>query len=248
MALARLAMRTHATIFIEPDGNPIRTIITGGKRIYTGEYQSRKTGRTHPWESMKVEWPSMMEAEVRVDVKWWLAQPCRFEIPDPDGPDPLIHIPDQALRVLDGAQWRVVIREFKRDVAEVDEDPDYARKIEAVKAVCVRIGWRYEVCDIRSLGSSTRRRNVEMIQGDRRTKTDARDIDIVRRLGSDGHPFAYGEACEALGGYILGKKRLHALMVDRIASIPLDRVIVCDTPVRLVDRSVEPPGGDRLID
>lgn len=244
----RLIFRTQGQIVVEPDGNPIRTIITGGKRIYTGEFQSRKNRRTNPWESIDAELPAMMDAEVRTDVKWWLAQPCRFEMIDPDTNKTLVHIPDQALRLLDGARWQVVIREFKRDLAEVDRDPGYARKIEVAKSFCARIGWRYEVFDIRSLGNATRRENVRMIAGHRHTKFGPRDIDVVRRLGEGRRPFAYGEACEALGGFRRGKKTLHALMVDRIVAIPLDRVIVCDTPVALIDRSAEPPGGQRLID
>jgi hypothetical protein len=47
---------------------------------------------------------------------------------------------------------------------------------------------------------------------------------------------------------VVGKKKLHALMVRRVAAVPLDRVICRDTSVAIVDRSSEPLGGDGLFD
>jgi hypothetical protein len=243
--IAKQMMRMAGRIVLESRGDPIRSIITGGKVIWTGESVSYKTGRIQPWESREVELPAMMEAEVRTDVKWWLAQPFRFECHD--GLKTLIYIPDQARRVLDGDTWRTEILEFKRSRDEVDADPDYARKIEIFREVCTRIRWRFRIVDIAGLGTTTYRRNIEMIWRDKCVHIDARDIAIVRELARRDS-LSYGDACEALGGFGPGKMKLHKLMIRRVVSIPLDRVVTCNTVVSLVDRSVEPIGGEALFD
>jgi hypothetical protein len=140
-----------------------------------------------------------------------------------------------------------VIVECKRRAEEVSKDPDYARKIEIFAEVCRRVRWSFEIVDEDGLGARTYRRNVAAICLDRRTLVGARDTDALRRIASDG-VVAYGPACEALGGFVVGKKKLHALMVKRVVAIPLDRVITCATTVSLVDRSDEPIGGDALFD
>ncbi|MCW2282585.1 hypothetical protein M2323_000346 [Rhodoblastus acidophilus] len=244
-ALDKRVFNTAATIVVAENGGPLRTIVTGGKIHYTGDFQSRKNGRTCSWESEQVELPGMMEAEVLTTVKWWLAQPFRCEIQD--GPKKLVYTPDQVRRVLEGDTWRVLVIEYKRDLSEAERDEDYARKLDAFRQLCRGVGWRFEIRDKKSLGTPTYRRNVEMIALDRRTHVALRDLDAIRALAEDG-AFAYGAGCERLGGYVAGKKKLHAMMVRRLVSIPLTRTILRDTPVALVDRSREPIGGSGLFD
>ena len=240
----RRVFRTAATIVVAANGGPLRTIVTGGKIIHTGEFQSRKCGRTCAWESDEVERPGMMEAEVLTEVKWWLAQPFRCEIQD--GARTLIYIPDQVRRVLEGDVWRVVVIEYKRHLSEAEKDPEYARKLDAFREICSGLRWKFDIRTKADLGTPTYRRNVAMIASDRRTHLGNRDIDAVREIASGG-AFAYGAACERLGGYVAGKKKLHAMMVCRIVSIPLNRTILRGTPVTLVDRSREPIGGVGLF-
>lgn len=237
------------TIFVTPDNGPIRTIITGRRHIPTGRYASVKSRRAQPWESREVELPSLMEAEVRSSVVWYCAQPLRLDIGE--GRDRQSYIPDLGIRELsaDGTRWRTRIIECKRTMEEITQDLHYAAKLELAKAAFRRMGWEFEIRTIRDLGPPAVRQAIHLIQLERCTRIDARDIGTIREVITRSCGAApYSVVCEALGGPILGRKRLHALIVHRIAAISLSRPPTHSSPVTLVDRSREPPAPRSLFE
>lgn len=132
------ALRASAALVVTPDGSPIRSIVTGRRPITTGTYASRKAGRPFPYESM-IERAFFMHSEVDADVVDYRVQPFRLEFVV-DGRK-RAYIPD-GLRIL--ADGTVQIVEIKGDPRAL-RDPDYALKLEAVRMICERIGWRFSV-------------------------------------------------------------------------------------------------------
>lgn len=66
-ALSWEQLSATATLVTTRDGSPLRTIITGRRRIPTGTYASRKAGRSLPYESMN-ERAFFMHSEVDTNV------------------------------------------------------------------------------------------------------------------------------------------------------------------------------------
>jgi hypothetical protein len=226
-------------ISVAPDKGSVRTIITGGKRRSTGRFFSAKCGRAMPWEAEHEEPLAFAIAEVETNCLAWLAQPCRVEIPF--GSTWLWYIPDLARRDFVGSRWATRVLEFKRDKhEEVDAHPEYKQKLALAEELLGMIGATFEIQDNADLGTPTFRRNVGSIVLDKNTATSPRDIAHVRDIAGSGRAATYGDLCAALGGFIIGKKKVHKLMVQRILAIPLDREITNSTIVSLVDRSRDP--------
>jgi hypothetical protein len=155
-----------------------------------------------------------------------------------DGGSWIIYFPDLARRDLRGNSWKTRVIELKHERDEIYATEGYEQKLELAKQHLHAMGVEFELLDNKDLGTARFRQNVHQIFLDRNTRVEARDISIVRDVVRDSA--TYGELCEALGGFIVGKKRLHALMIRRVVSIPLERVITTETIVRLTDRRWDP--------
>lgn len=227
------AINAVARIVFTPDDRPIRTIVTGRRRIVTGFYNSRKTGRRHPFESMNEQAFCMLN-EVDTRVVDYRAQPFRFEFVL-DGTK-RIYIPDCA-RLLDDGQIEIV--EVKTDRRSLGE-PDYADKLLAVDEICRRQGWSFRfVTRSQIVEPAVRHRNVDDIQSRRMVAFDASHIYAVadaldRRQGSA----PLGALAETLGDPRLGSAIVKAMMVARHVDIDLTRPLDPDSQVRPVGNSM----------
>jgi hypothetical protein len=230
--------RVSCIISVAPDNGPFKTSSVGGRRAH-GRIFSIKGKRSMPWEGRNEKCEEVLAcetAEVETPCLQWISQPCRIEMRDGLGWS--IYIPDLARRTLRVRSWITKVTELKRRKEEIYAIDGYEEKLHLAEKHLNSIGIEFDILENQDLGSPCFRRNVHHVFLDRNTAIDARDISLARDVAR--HCAAYGELCEALGGYIVGKKKLHALMVRRILSIPLDRVITTETIVGLVDRRWDP--------
>lgn len=230
---------TAGVISVAPDKGPVRTIITGGKRRATGRFFSVKNGRAMPWEAEHEEPFAFAAAEVETECLAWIGQPCRIEIPY--GPNWLRYFPDLARRDIVEGRGITRVIELKRDKQrEVEDNPEYKEKLELAKELLRLVGATFQILDDSDLGTPVYRRNVSMIVLDKNTKVGPSDIARARDIAGKSRQATYGDLCEGLGGFIIGKRKVHALMIQRILRIPLHREITVSTTVSLVERSDEP--------
>jgi hypothetical protein len=222
------SLAASATLVTTPCGAPIRTIVTGRRVITTGVYASRKAGRPQPYESMN-ERAFFMHCEVDTDVIDYRAQPFRMEFVL-DGRK-RTYIAD-CVRVL--ASGDIELVEIKSDPSSV-HDPDYRQKLEAVRAICSQVGWRFRLIFRKALTEPAAvHGNIMDVQSWRMTEySDAdvfRVVDALRR-----QPDAtLGDVIQDLGSRAEGLAKLKAMMVGRIVSLDLTEPIGDATPVGLV--------------
>lgn len=224
------SLSATATIVVTPNGAPIRTIVTGRRPIVTGTYASRKAGRPLPYESM-LERAFFMHSEVDPDVVDYRAQPFRLEF--------IIagvkrtYIVD-CLRLL--ADNSIEIVEIKRDRRAL-RDPHYAVKLEAVRIICERVGWRFRIVFASELlDPEYVYENILEVQSCRLTEFDRSDVFIVTEALLRRSPLTMGELGDVLGDRLLGIAKLKAMAVKRIVRIDLTRPLFTETSVELVSR------------
>lgn len=230
-------MSSMARLVITPDGRPIRTIITGRRRIVTGSYPSRKAGRSFPHEGMN-EQAFFMHSEVDTRVVDYRAQPFRFEFVL-DGAK-RIYIAD-CVRLLEDGVIEVV--EVKGDPRALEE-PDYAEKLNCVVDICGKLGWRFRaVTRDQLLLPKLRFANIVEVQSRRNVKFDQihgyRAFDLLMRAGGT---VALGELASCLGEPCRGMAIAKAMMVGRLIDIDLSRPLGSDSPVRAVWTATQAAG------
>ncbi len=221
-------------VVITPDGQPIRTIITGRRRQVTGSYSSRKAGRGFPFESMN-EQALLMHSEVDTDVVTFAAQPCRFEF-TVEGRS-RVYIADCGRLLSDGT---IEIVEVKNDRRHL-QDRDYAAKLERVEAICEAVGWTFRTVFSHELFlPKVRHENVVEIQSQSTATFDVADEYVARvALARGGGRITLGELADALGGRQRGMAIAKAMMVHRIVAIDLERPLCRASAVTLVTSFVE---------
>lgn len=219
------ALAASATLVITPKGQPIRTIITGRRRITTGAYASRKAGRAFPFEGMN-ERAFLMHSEVDTAVVDYRAQPFRFEFVL-DG-EKRTYIAD-AVRLLDSGVVEVV--EIKND-RRFQKDPDYALKLDCVAEVCRQIGWCFRVMYREALFEPRIIfDNVQDIQSWRLASYGETDVyRVLDRLEAYGSQ-ALGSLADLICGRPVGMAKLKAMMVGRIVRIDLSERLSIDSEV-----------------
>jgi hypothetical protein len=234
------AISAIGRIVTTPDDRPIRTIITGRRRITTGVYPSTKSGRSHPFEGMN-ERAFFMHSEVDTRVADYRAQPFRFEFVV--GGAKRIYIAD-CVRLLDSGRIEVV--EVKNDRRAL-EDPDYAMKLTHVREICSQLGWGFRaVLKDELFTPAVVFSNVVEVQSRRQVKFDPSHgyvvFDLITRMGGQA---PLGKLAEAIGERRLGMAIAQAMMVARLVDIDLCRPLGADSIVRLVDqpRSSSRAGG-----
>jgi hypothetical protein len=222
------ALAASATLVITPKGQPIRTIITGRRRITTGSYASRKAGRAFPFEGMN-ERAFLMHSEVHTSVVDYRAQPFRFEFVL-DG-QKRTYIAD-AVRLLDDGAVEVV--EIKNDRRFL-KDPEYALKLDAVAVVCRQIGWRFRIIYRADLFEpATLFDNVQDVQSWRLANYGQADVfRVLDRLEAFGSQ-AIGSLADLIDSRPVGMAKLKAMMVGRIVRIDLSEQLSIDSEVGTV--------------
>jgi hypothetical protein len=195
-----------------PDGGPIRTIITGRRRIVTGSYASRKARRAFPFEGMN-EPAFFMHSEVDTNVVDYRAQPCRFEFVL-DGKK-RIYIADCARLLADGSVEVVEVKNDRRAL----RDPDYSRKLAHVAEICEVLGWSFRVV-LREqlLLPGIVHANIVEIQSRRHVQFEtAHEYVALHALTRASGTATLGELADALGERQRGKAIVQAMMVSRLA-------------------------------
>ncbi|WP_313008951.1 TnsA endonuclease N-terminal domain-containing protein [Brevundimonas vesicularis] len=170
-----------------------------------------------------------MHCEVDTDVINYRAQPFRLEFVL-DGRK-RTYIAD-CVRVL--ASGGVELVEIKSDPSSV-HDPDYREKLEAVRAICSQVGWRFRLIFNKALTEPAAfHRNVVEVQS--RRMAEYSDTDVFRVVEALGRqPGAtLGDVAQDLGSRDEGLAKLKAMMVGRIVRLDLTEEIGDATPVCLV--------------
>ncbi|MFN6980318.1 MAG: TnsA endonuclease N-terminal domain-containing protein [Brevundimonas sp.] len=239
-ALSWESLSATATLVTTPDGSPIRSIITGRRHVTTGSYASRKAGRGLPYESMP-ERALFMQSEVDTDVVDYRAQPFRFESVV-DGKK-RIYIADCVRLLSDGS---IEVVEVKHDIGGL-RDPDYAGKLQAVRLICERVGWRFRVMLQKPLRTSRGFEDIVDIQSWRFTDVSQSDIFCVASA-LDRNPMALGDLVDVLSQILpLGEgaaravamAKLKAMVVLRTVRFDLSKLLSLQTPVTLVNDQPE---------
>jgi len=228
-ALAQPGHREHSVagrIVLTPDGQPIRSVLTGRKRNMTGKYASRKAGRGQVFESHN-ELAFYQECEVDPRVVDYRAQPFRFEFVL-DG-QLRRYIPD-CVRLLDSGRIEVV--EVKADSRYL-HDVDYSCKLSQAAKICAMIGWTlaFAVGERIHL-PRVRRENIKLIQQDRMVLFDERHVYRARAaLAERGGEGLFGEIASAIEAPPKGDAILRALMVARLVQIDLEAPLTAHSAV-----------------
>lgn len=227
------SLSASATLVTTPCGAPIRTIVTGRRVITTGVYASRKAGRPQPYESMN-ERAFFMHCEVDTEVLDYRAQPFRLEFVIAGRKR--TYIVDCVRLMVDGG---IEVVEVKAD-ARALQDQDYAEKLQAVRAICEQVGWRFRLVFKKALTEPAAfHRNVTDVQSWRMTEYTNADVfwvvEFLRRRGGA----ALGDLVERFGSRALGFAKLKAMMVGRIVHLDLTQQIGNATRVALVSDARE---------
>lgn len=218
-----------ATLVVTPTGAPIRTIITGRRHVTTGVYVSRKAGRALPYESMN-ERAFFMHSEVDTEVVDYRAQPFRLEFVL-DGRK-RTYIVDCVRQLASGLVELVEIKNDRRALRE----PDYASKLEAVRTICDRVGWRFRVVFKSSLFEPAHvHRNICDVQSWRLTEYTKTDVfEVAEQLHRAGRmPLA--RLSGQMGDPVVAAAKLKAMMVGRVVRLDLSHPLNPDTSVSLLN-------------
>lgn len=227
------SLSAAATLVVTPTGGPIRTIITGRRHITTGVYASRKAGRALPYESMN-ERAFFMHSEVDTEVVDYRAQMFRLEFVL--GGQKRAYIVDCVRQLANGLVELVEIKNDRRALRE----PDYALKLEAVRTICERIGWRFRIIFKSSLFEPAQvYRNICDAQSWRFTEYTKADVFKVAHRLQGGASMPLAELSEHLGNPVVGAAKLKAMMVGRIVRLDLSRSLNPNTPVSLLSDPME---------
>lgn len=215
-----------ARIVFSTTGGPLRTIITGTKCRPTGIYLSVKTGHAQPYES-QAELLFMQQCEADHEVAAWLAQPHRLEM-FIEGKK-LIYFPDFSVLYADD---REEVIEVKRDKAR-EVSGDLAAKLERAERIYLSANVKLRILDFSDLRTEPRHSNAEEIQRHSRTRYFQHEVfwltEHIHRDPSGTIPFA--KAIELLGGGVVGKKKLCAMIVRRHFGVDLDANLTGASPV-----------------
>lgn len=222
------ALQAAGRLVMTEDGRPIRSIVTGRRRIVTGSYASRKAGRAQVFESMN-EHAHFMHCEVDPWVVDYRAQPFRFEMVL-DGRK-RIYIAD-CVRL--SAAGVIEVVEVKGDPRSL-RDPDYVAKLGRVRQLCELVGWSFVTLTRQQIiEPQVRHRNVELIQQQRMTRFDEGHIYAVQNhLARRGGYAELDDLAGRLGVLAIGRSIISAMMVGRIVAIDLSAKL---GPASVVER------------
>lgn len=210
------ALQAAGRLVMTEDGRPIRSIVTGRRRIVTGSYASRKAGRAQVFESMN-EHAHFMHCEVDPRIVDYLAQPFRFEMVLSGRKR--IYIADCVRLTANGA---IEVVEVKGDLRSL-RDPDYVVKLGRVRQLCELVGWSFVTLTRQQIiAPHVRHRNIELIQQQRMTRFDECHVYAVQNhLARRGGYAELDDLAGRLGTLAIGRAIISAMMVRRIVAIDL---------------------------
>ncbi|UYY58001.1 hypothetical protein [Sphingomonas sp. S2-65] len=211
---------TKVVIVRAPDGDQLRTQITGRKSIRTIGYPSKKMSRNRYAEGA-TEILRLPEEEVRVDIVKAIAQPLRVEALV--GGAWWSHLPDFSNLMADGSR---VLIDAKRHWSDFRR-PEARKQSFLGQLAADAIGYRYERIVLANAGGQQRRENIDEIQASRFVHVPKHLIARAAAAVSRG-PISLGSLASMLHP-INGRSMAYALMVQRVVEIDLE--------ARLTERS-----------
>jgi hypothetical protein len=216
-----------ATIVSREDLRPMRRITNGRRHRPVGSYYSLKNGGGVPWES-RVELRGYYHAEVDPLVVRYRAQPHTLEMLQEGRLRK--YTPDREDQLEDG---QIEILEIK-DTYKPDVDDDYHMKLKMAERVYQSLGWRFRIVELAEIEAEPRFGAVEAVQAYRRTAVTTQDIVALADLRGKSPDLTLGDLCEALAPPTLGLHKACAMAVRRIVAIELDRGLISEAVVRLL--------------
>lgn len=223
-------LRVTARMGVTERGGPVRTIITGRKRIPTGRFHSAKNGRSLPWEG-EVEPDYLVVCEADTDIVSFLSQPHMLEI-DVGSDDPLIYFPDLDLLHADGSREIVEIK----SAADRPTD-DYSYKLDVAREYYAGLGWNFSKIHENEVRRQPRLKNAKQIYLSRNVHVSPHDMLKVMRFVGERGVVDLASVIAKLGGGPVAKRQAYSLMIRRVIWIDIELLpLDDDSPVRLVTR------------
>jgi hypothetical protein len=217
-----------ATMYVSSRGGAIRRLLGSAHRHVIAMRRDPQMLFGQPNEGI-AEGPAMLRCATDPDIAFYQFQPFRIEL--------LVNgrlgswICDLVYVERNGTVW---VREIKRSIADL-QDPDYEAKLQAVKWLLARLGWRFMpwlLDDIQ--GSEERQVNVATIYFDRAAHLD----DLMPRfelLANSVTETTYGDLIRALDPRNTCRARaaVHRLIMRGRVWADLDRLLEDWSDVRL---------------
>jgi hypothetical protein len=238
-------LRTKADIEHGTGGGPAREVHQRGKRKPIGRYPSFKARRALTWESVH-ERQVMWQCEADPEIVHFAAQPHKVTIrlPEWDGKT-MVYYPDLLRRYASG---REEIIEVKKNLREIEDEPEYAYKLELAQMVYEAKGYNFKILtaedDIEIEPFLT---NVQTIQRYRFTRINTLDrLKFHETLDAAGGPLAFARAVEAVSA---SRSKfdptaiafVYAMVVRREAWIDIRGHFGHDTPIRKISEQTTKP-------
>lgn len=216
------------------------SLITGAAIYTTGVLASYKAGTGQPWRS----WPErtyLQYCEVCTRIEDFQSQPFRADF-ILDG-SPATYLADC---IADRDDGTTVCSEVKAhfplrgkwpfDIHRVAwanlREYRYARKLDAVGEILADLGIGFEIIVASRLHFPPAMvQNIDLVLRSRRITVEGRDLSIMARALSAGHPVAFGSLSDALGGGPAATGKICALHARRFLSIDFESEIGPDSEV-----------------
>jgi hypothetical protein len=230
---AAMVATSKATIVEAPGWQPIRTFVQYAQRKPVGTFVSRKSNRAFPWEGYG-ERHLMWISEADTAVARFLAQPHRLEIRVEWQEEPLYYFPDLLRKLEDGT---TEIIEVKQTYEEIDEDSDYAFKLEKAKSIYAALGWRFRIVVAEDeLEIAPILPNADMVCADNFSLIRTRERLAMEEAFQIHEAIPYAKAIETIAsadgiGTTRATAVLHAMVCTRSASVEIEKRITGDSPV-----------------
>lgn len=232
------APNVAAVIYQDPKGNSFRILSGRGSRKVISRYPSVKSRRAMPCEADHEEMLVYI-SEADFNVVSYLTQPHRLEMYSSNGARPRVYFPDMMRQMRDGT---TEIIETKKNKSEYLHKPEYAEKLAWARECYARLGYVFRVMTAEDdLNIKPLLPNAKMIALDNKTRWTTADLFRLRE--------AYAASCTTRLPYEAAIRSmvtdfrdstdataiLHAMIVRGIAGIAIDRPIVADSPVHLLE-------------
>jgi hypothetical protein len=238
-------LRTKADIEHGKDGGPAREVHARGKRKPIGRYPSLKARHALTWESVH-ERQVMWQCEADPEIVDYAAQPHKVTIrlPEWDG-EIMVYYPDLLRRYANG---REEIIEVKKNLNEINDEPDYAYKLELAQMVYEAKGYNFKILtaedDIEIEPFLT---NVQTIQRFRFTRINTLErLKFHETLDAADGSLAFARAVEAVSPTRskfdpAAIAFVYAMVVRREAWIDIRGHFGHDTPIRRIPEPTPEP-------
>lgn len=215
-----------AELILRRDGGPVRLRRNGNRKTAMGVLFSAKNGCHLPWDA-KTELKVCQWAEVSTDVVSYMTQPHTLRMVV-DGRQ-VSYTPDVRFDLAGGG---VQILEVKNRFDE-RKDPEYSRKLKQAAEVYNALGYRFMIVESADYEREPVFSAVTTLHRFRSALVDQPTSDAVQNVLVNG-PAPLAQVLEIAPAGPRGIASLASMMVRRVISIEIERGLVADAPVTLV--------------